>query len=288
MEPFIGKTYQEGEPQILELQKWAAAEPRLAAGFTGRGGGVSEPPYGSLNLALHVGDRPEDVLENRRRLALALGFEPEALTCGEQTHGSRVAVVTADDRGRGRLDRESAFQETDGLVTDVPGILLTSFYADCVPLYFFDPVHRAVGLAHAGWKGTVAEIAAEVVKTMQETYGTETEQLLAAIGPSIGESAYEVDDKVMQHVWPLLEQLGNDSGNRNEAVHPYKESPNDGRWLLNLKELNRMIMIKAGIMPSHIECTGWCTSTHVEIFFSHRKENGKTGRMASFIGLKER
>ncbi|GGA20942.1 laccase domain protein YlmD [Paenibacillus physcomitrellae] len=272
----------------MELQTWTAAEPLLAAGFTGRSGGVSQAPYSSLNLALHVGDRPEAVLENRLRLVKALGFEPEALTCGEQTHGSRVAVVTAGDRGKGRLDRESAFQETDGLVTDVPGILLTSFYADCVPLYFFDPVHRAVGLAHAGWKGTVAEIAGQVVENMKETYGTQPEQLLAAIGPSIGEAAYEVDDNVMQRVWPLLERLKNGNANPDGTVLPYKESPNAGRWLLNLKELNRIIMIKAGIMPSHIECTSWCTSTHVENFFSHRKENGKTGRMASFIGLKER
>ncbi|WP_138493209.1 peptidoglycan editing factor PgeF [Paenibacillus pinistramenti] len=283
MEPFIGKMYKEGQPQIFELARWTEREPLLAAGFTGRNGGVSAAPYGSLNLALHVGDDPSAVLENRLRLARTLGFEPEALTCGEQTHGSRVAVVTAEDRGRGRLDRESAFQETDALVTNVPGILLTSFYADCVPLYFYDPEHKVVGLAHAGWKGTIAEIAARVAETMADTYGTRPEQLLAAIGPSIGGDVYEVDEKVMGQVRPLVEQWVS-----GEQALPFKNSANEGRWLLNLKELNRMIMIKAGIMPSRIECTNWCTSTNGDLFFSHRKENGKTGRMASFIGLKER
>ncbi|WP_223066379.1 peptidoglycan editing factor PgeF [Paenibacillus caui] len=284
MEPFVGKTYNEGEPQVFLLEKWTSSNPMLSAGFTGRGGGVSKPPYSSLNLALHVGDSKEDVIENRRKLANYLGFDPKSWTSGEQTHGSRVAVVKAEDAGRGRMDRETAFQATDAMVTDVPGILLTSFYADCVPLYFFDPIHEAVGLAHAGWKGTVAEIATRVVETMAEAYGTKPEQLCTAIGPSIGESCYEVDEAVMSHVRPLVEGCGD----APDVTLPFQESANPGRWMLNLKELNRMIMIKAGILPSHIECTSWCTSTRNDLFFSYRKENGATGRMASWIGLKER
>lgn len=284
MEPFVGKPYNGQEPQLLLLEGWMERDPQLSAGFTGRGGGVSGAPYESLNLALHVGDQAEDVLENRKRLAKALGFRPEAWTSGEQTHGSRVAVVSEQDAGRGYRDRESAFQETDGLITNVPGVLLTSFYADCVPLYFYDPEHGAVGLAHAGWKGTVAEIAVKAVEAMEAAYGTRPEQLLAAIGPSIGDCCYEVDQAVMSRVLPLLDAL-NQTENRTAVYH---ESANPERWMLNLKEINRMLMIKAGILPSHIECTSLCTSTNNGLFFSHRKENGKTGRMASWIGLKER
>lgn len=284
MEPFVGKTYNEQQPQLFLLDRWMEAFPQLSAGFTGRGGGVSKPPYASLNLALHVGDDPAAVLENRRRLASRLGFRFEAWTSGEQTHGSAVAVVEAKDAGRGRLDRESAFQETDAMVTDAPGVLLTSFYADCVPLYFFDPDHQAVGLAHAGWKGTVASIAEKTVITMQEAYGAKPERLIAAIGPAIGDCCYEVDEAVMSKVRPLLAGL---KGIQPENA-PFRDSVNPERWMLNLKEINRMLMIKAGILPSRIECTSLCTSTSFDLFFSHRKEHGKTGRMASWIGLKER
>ena len=284
MEPFVEHIREENQPQLFELKPWILAHPDLSAGFTGRDGGVSQIPYNSLNLALHVWDDPEAVLENRRKVADSLGFRMESWTCGEQTHGSQVAVVTAADAGRGRMDRASAFQETDAMVTNVPGILLTSFYADCVPLYFFDPVYRVVGIAHAGWRGTVKEIARKTIEVMQQTYGSIPSELYTAIGPSIGDCCYEVDEAVMTHVRPLIENVSS----RDGEDLAYKHSTEQGRFMLNLKELNRMIMIKAGILPSHIECTTWCTSTNCDLFFSYRKGNGQTGRMASWIGLKER
>lgn len=221
------------------------------------------------------------MLENRRLLAAAVGFRPETWTCGEQVHGTNVAVVTQADIGKGYLDRESAFQHTDGLVTNVPGVLLTSFYADCVPLYFMDPVQGAVGLAHAGWKGTVGNIALAVIQTLEREYGSHRANLLAAIGPSIGQCCYEVDEAVISKVKQGLSGDEDMSAYVSKSVHP-------GRWMLNLKELNRIIMIKAGILPTHIECTTWCTSCHPDKFFSYRKQSGITGRMASWIGLKER
>ncbi|PAD80385.1 peptidoglycan editing factor PgeF [Paenibacillus campinasensis] len=283
MEPFVGMA--RSGPNLLALEEWEklGASSGLTAGFTGREGGVSSSPYHSLNLAFHVGDEPEDIKQNRSRVAEAVGFTLADWTCGEQVHGSRVAVVRADDRGKGSLDRESAFQNTDGLVTQVPGVLLTSFYADCVPLYFWDPIEEAVGLAHAGWKGTVAEIARHMVQTMAETYGSKPEAIRAAIGPSIGVCCYEVDERVMSRVRELgLERSGNagDSG-------MYIDKGN-GKYMLNLKEINRHIMIKAGILPEHIECTTWCTSCSHDFFFSYRKDGGTTGRMASWIGLRKR
>lgn len=284
MEPFIKN---EAAPLLLHLEPWREQFAKITAGFTGRAGGSGKQPYDSFNCALHVGDDPADVLSNRRLLAASLGFRLEDWTCGEQTHGTDIAVITAQDRGRGSLDRTSAFQATDGLLTDVPGMLLTSFYADCVPLFFYDPAHQAVGLAHAGWKGTVAEIAAAMVQRMGQVYGTRPEELRAAIGPSIGECCYEVDDVVMDHVRRLEAGLKlPDTEEGPLAIYRRSEKDNS-KWMLNLKEMNQRIMIKAGILPIHIECTTWCTSCNSDLFFSYRKENGVTGRMTSWIGIKE-
>ncbi|PYE45733.1 peptidoglycan editing factor PgeF [Paenibacillus barcinonensis] len=299
MEPFVldkdvmketaEQTYRDDQdPLLLYIKPWQQSFKRLTAGFTTRHGGVGQKPYASLNCAYHVGDDAEAVLSNRRLVTNKLAFPLEAWTCGEQVHGKHVAVITDADRGRGLMDRQSSLQDTDGLVTNVPGVLLTSFYADCVPLYFYDPVKQAVGLAHAGWKGTVAGIAVSMVETMEREYGSRRDDIRAAIGPSIGKCCYEVDEAVMQHVrvW-LDEPLGNDEYERSVAESIYTPAA-DGKTMLNLKECNRHIMMKAGILPDHIECTTWCTSCHPELFFSYRKENGTTGRMASWIGLEER
>ncbi|GAA0135876.1 peptidoglycan editing factor PgeF [Paenibacillus sp. YSY-4.3] len=282
MEPFKWKAIETtGQTEMFMLESWSEMLSGLSAGFSGRNGGVSSSPYDSLNLAYHVGDNQADALGNRRILAEFLGFEPRQWTCGEQVHGTNVAVVNQADAGKGYLDRESAIQNTDGLVTNVRGVMLASFYADCVPLYFLDPVHGAVGLAHAGWKGTVGHIATAVIETMEKEYGSRREDIRAAIGPSIGECCYEVDEAVMSKV-----RAGLPAGEETAAFTA--PSANPGRCMLNLKELNRIIMIKAGILPTHIECTTWCTSCHPDKFFSYRKQNGVTGRMASWIGMKER
>lgn len=276
------------EPRLLHLEPWGRQFSQMTAGFTTRQGGVGIAPYASLNCAYHVGDDADDVLHNRKLVAEQLGFSVEAWTCGEQVHGKQVAVITAEDRGRGLQDRQSALQDTDGLVTNVPGVLLTSFYADCVPLYFYDPVQQAVGLAHAGWKGTVAGIAQSMIETMEENYGSRRQDIRCAIGPSIGDCCYEVDENVMQHVRVWLDDpTGNDEYMKSASNRIYQPA-NNGKTMLNLKECNRHIMMKAGILPDHIECTSWCTSCHTELFFSYRKENGTTGRMASWIGLEER
>lgn len=284
MEPFVRNASEEA-PELYGLKAWESELPLVRVGFTGRGGGASSAPYNSFNLALHVGDKPEAVWENRSRLTAALGFAQDAWTCGEQVHGTRIACVMAADKGRGLHQRENAFQATDGLVTNVPGILLTSFYADCVPLYFMDPVKKVVGLAHAGWKGTVGLIAEEVVRVMEQGYGSHRSEIRAAIGPSIGGCCYEVDEAVMGRVREAMAQLDEPVVALQAVAVP---SETEGRSMLNLKELNRIIMIKAGILPMNIECTSWCTSCHDDAFFSYRKHQGVTGRMASWIGLKER
>ncbi|MUT66179.1 peptidoglycan editing factor PgeF [Paenibacillus sp. NEAU-GSW1] len=275
-------------PSLFLLSSWMEQNNRLTAGFTGRSGGASESQWASLNLALHVGDRDEDVIRSRELLAEALNWPFEAWTSAEQVHGCEVRHITREERGSGRLTRQSAIQDTDAIMTDVPGVMLTSFYADCVPLYFYDPEHEAIALAHAGWKGTVLEIAARTAERMKEQYGSKPEKLLAAIGPSIGDCCYEVDEHVIGKLRPLLASFEKGSGHDQNDSAPMMKELGNGKAMVNLKQINRQIMIKAGILPIHIELSNWCTGCNRELFFSHRKEGGRTGRMASWIGIRER
>lgn len=281
MEPFR-LTSMPGLPARLHIDRWEQAYPGLSAGFTTRLGGVSVGDYSSMNCALHIQDDPVHVVENRRRLAAGLNVPFEAWTCGEQVHGRNVAIVKRDSRGKGRTSREDSIQDTDALITNESGVWLTSFYADCVPLYFFDPIRRVVGLAHAGWKGTVLQIARSTLEAMAEAYGTEAADVRAAIGPSIGSCCYEVDGKVIERIDECLAEVG---AKPEERLKVYSLGEEQGKYMLGLQELNRQIMIKAGIMPMHIEICGMCTGCRTDLFFSHRKENGSTGRMASWIGL---
>ncbi|WP_053375509.1 peptidoglycan editing factor PgeF [Paenibacillus sp. FJAT-27812] len=271
-------------PSLFLLSEWNARDERLTAGFTGRDGGVSKAPWSSFNMGLHVGDLDEAVIANRQLLADAVGWPFEAWTCAEQVHGNRVHQVTEADKGRGRATLNDVLKDCDAIMTDVPDVLLASFYADCVPLYFYDAEHDAIALAHAGWKGTVQQIATETVQAMVSAYGTNPQSLRAAIGPSIGGCCYEVDGPVINQVQQLLDRLGL----QGEEAEAMLKIEGNGKANLDLKEINRQIMIKAGILPIRIELTEWCTGCRRDLFFSHRKEGGMTGRMASWIGIRER
>ncbi|CAM4147970.1 peptidoglycan editing factor PgeF [Paenibacillus alkaliterrae] len=271
-------------PSLFLLPEWQNRCHLLTAGFTGRSGGVSESPYTSLNMGLHVGDMDETVIKNRQLVSDALDWPFEAWTCAEQVHGNRVQRVTEEERGSGRETLANVIKGCDAIITNVPNVLLVSYYADCVPLYFYDPVHHAIALAHAGWKGTVQQIAQETILAMAEAYGSRPQELVAAIGPSIGICCYEVDGPVIGQVTLLLEKLGCS----DDSADTMLELSDNGRANLNLKEINRQIMIKAGILPIHIELTQWCTGCRRDLFYSHRMEGGSTGRMASWIGIRER
>lgn len=274
MEPFVWRQEVEGKPGLLLLTRWMSRHPELSAGFTSRIGGVSAEPYGSLNCGLHVSDDPVLVRSNRARIAEAAGFTFEAWTNAEQIHGDAVAVVTSGERGSGCSELSDALPGADAMITDEAGIALAAFFADCVPLYFHDPERRAIGIAHAGWKGTAAQIARRTVEAMQRNYGSRAEYIHAAIGPSIGACCYEVDERV---AGPMRALDG-----EGRALAPAE----GGKSMLDLKEMNRQLMIKAGILPQHIEISRLCTSCRTDVFYSHRKESGRTGRMAGWIYLK--
>lgn len=282
MEPFLLRQ-KEDHPGLFHILLWSEQDFKVTAGLSSRLGGMSEGVFHSLNCGLHVFDDRDRVIANRNLVADELGFPRGAWTCAEQVHDNRVHLVTETDKGKGHLSLESAIPSTDALITDRRGVLLTALFADCVPLYFYDPVQQAIGLAHAGWRGTALQIADATIKKMIDAFGTRPEDLLAAIGPSIGRCCYEVDEMVMSRIRPVLNYLPTLSGSRM-----YYEDKSNGKAMLDLQEINRQIMIKAGILPIHIEVSKLCSGCNTHWFFSHRKEIGKTGRMAAWIGLRER
>ena len=246
-------------------------------GFSTRMGGVSEGMFSSMNLSFARGDEEGRVRENFARLGRAMGLDCRNLVFSDQTHTSNVRVVTEADRGKGFV-REKDYRDVDGLVTNVPGLVLATFYADCVPLFLVDPVHRAVGLSHSGWKGTVGKIGKRTVELMKEQYGTRPEDLTAAIGPSICQDCYEVSEDVIGQFQEAFE--------KTYWKEIFYEKP-DGKYQLNLWRANELIFREAGLLPERILTTDLCTCCNAKLLFSHRASKGKRGTLGAFLMLKE-
>ncbi len=261
--------FQLSEESVLSIEGWSERAPGLKAGFTTRQGGVSLPPFDTFNLGLHVNDDQDAVIANRQRLAGHTGFPLEDWVVAQQVHGTEIAVVSEPDKGKGSQSQADAILNVDGLITNQTGILCTAFFADCVPLYFFDPASRWIGIAHAGWRGTVNGMAEKMVSLLQKN-GVKPETLVAAIGPSIGVGAYQVDDKV----------IGQVPDGMGEAVLQEKETGT----FLDLQRLNELFLRKAGLPAENINRSQLCTFEESHLFFSHRRDEGKTGRMLGFIG----
>lgn len=250
---------------------------RLMHGFSTRLGGVSQPPHASLNLGYARPDDPAAVAENRRRFAAALGFSMDNVVIAGQVHGTNVHIAQDADRGRGAYDRETTLPPADAVVTNVPDLVLWTSYADCVPLLFYDPVAQAVGAAHAGWKGTVDNIAGAVVETMRAAFGSDPADLIAVIGPSIGPCCYEVAEPV---IGAASDAFGAAAASEILLRPPGNERPHFDLWAANVHWLEQ-----AGVHDHNIVRTRICTACNVDRFFSHRRENGQTGRGAGVIGL---
>lgn len=256
----------------------ALTAPGVVHGFSTRLGGVSEGPFSSLNLTFSRGDERERVLENYRRLAEALGTLPERFVLTRQVHGTNVLHVTKADAGKG-VTRERDWDGLDGLVTDTPGLVLSVFSADCVPILFWDPVRRAIGACHSGWRGTVGRIGARVVETMQEEFHTDPKDLVCCIGPSICRDCYEIGDDVAEH---FLEAFPGEETRILENKH-------NGHWQLDLWAACRIVLTEAGVPDAQIHTTDVCTCCNPELLFSHRAALGGThGNIGGFIMLQEK
>jgi len=268
---------QREERQGLLAYRFEALGEGVDAFVSTRLGGVSSAPYESLNLGLRVGDEAEKVVENRRLLFGAFGLSLERSVWCRQIHADGVVVVGAGDAGRGSTEEESIVQDADALVTDTPDLALCVTLADCVPVVISDPERRVVGLAHAGWGGTVSRISSRTLAVMQERFGCDPAGVVAAIGPSIGPSGYEVGEDV-------IERARAGFGDRtSEILSPVAE----GKAHFDLWSANRIDLEEAGVDGARIEVSGIAVDERLDEFYSHRHEGGQTGRYIAAVRRRE-
>ncbi len=240
-----------------------------------RKGGFSKPPFDSLNLGLHVGDDPDHVLKNRKRLAATIGIPLNHFTLSEQVHSGNVSIISEESRGKGSAKNQDAVNATDAMVTNVADICLVILVADCVPILFFDPVQRAIGVAHAGWKGTLQFIAQHAVRVMERTFSSLPQDILVGIGPSIGPCCYKVGPEIISRVETTFHTKKDYVVNESKSGEGYLDL-----WKANLTQL-----LQAGIERKNIEMAMTCTCHNPDIFFSYRHQKGVTGRFGAGITL---
>lgn len=246
--------------------------------FSTRIGGVSSKEFASMNLGYGRGDPDENVEENYRRFAAAAGFDPEGMVCGCQVHRTDIRRVGNRERGIG-IWRANDCESADGLCTDEPGVTLVIFAADCVPVYFIDPEHRVIGLAHAGWRGAAAGMPRVMAERMGKEFGSDPKKLIAAIGPSICKDCFEVDEPVAREFLQLPKS--------ELFVTGPVELPGDGgiKYHVDLWECCRQSLLSAGVLPEHITVGGVCTMQESDLLFSHRKTRGKRGSNCAMLAI---
>jgi len=247
--------------------------------FSTRLGGVSSGYHASMNLGFSNGDDQKLVTENFKRFAKVLDVNPDHIVRTHQTHTTNVHIVTPSDVYDDGMLHTPEYTDVDGLVCNITGVALATFYADCVPLYFVDPVKRVIGLSHSGWRGTVARMGAVTIQTMVNEYGCEVNDIYTAIGPSICQDCYEVSRDVAEE---FVSEFNITDINNNPYLSPGRETD---KYQLNLWECNKQIMRDAGITENHIECANLCTCCNSDWLFSHRASGGKRGNLAAFLML---
>lgn len=264
----------------------------LTNGFSTRLGGVSTDIYASMNLSFTRGDSADAVLENFHRIGNALQISVEDMLMSDQTHTANVLRVDGSKKGMGIL-RERDFHDVDGMITNEPGLCLVTSHADCVPVYFIDPVHRAIGLSHAGWKGTLYNIVQNTVNAMHEAYESNPAELITVIGPSICKSCYEVSTDVAEQFATVYGSYVFDTILSPEMRSVFSENNQketleliEGKFLLNLWEANRTNLLRAGVPATQIHITDLCTCCNPAVFHSHRASKGLRGGQCAFLQIR--
>lgn len=243
--------------------------------FSTRRGGVSQGPMASMNLGLNRGDNPLHVLENYRRICFVAGTYSGDIVFSQQVHGSRILYVDQQDRGKG-LTRPVEMEAVDGLITDRPQVALVTFHADCVPVFFLDPVRKVIGLAHAGWRGTVAQISAKMIERFTGDFHSCPEDILVGIGPSIGPCCFEVGQEVAEE----FRQAYSDTVDRVVLPASNPEKQRVDLWEANCISLRRM-----GVPEKNITMPDLCTACHPDYFYSHRRMGGTRGTQIALLEL---
>lgn len=251
------------------------SEAGLKHGFSTCIGGVSEAAYQSMNLGFNRGDSFCNVTANHRLFAEAVGYDYKKTVLSDQIHGAKIVHVTKSDAGCG-MNGEGGIKDADGLITDVCGLPIMTFYADCVPLFFYDPVKKVIAAAHSGWRGTVCGIGRIMVEKLVEDNGCRREDILAVIGPSICKSCYEVSADVIEK---FAEEF---PGHILDTIAVKKSKD---KYMLDLWGANEYILTSSGISKEHLEISGICTCHNPELMISHRKTGGKRGSMAGVLVL---
>ena len=243
-------------------------------GFSTRLGGVSEGMFSSMNLSFQRGDDREKVEENYKRICNVLNMNHKNVVLSNQVHDTKIKLVTKEDAGKGMI-KESDIIGIDGLITQEKDIPLVTFYADCVPLFFYDPVKEVIAAAHSGWRGTKEKIGKKVVETMEEEFGCKKEDVVAVIGPSICQDCYEVSEDVVLEFQEVF----------MEETSLFAKAKENGKYNLDLWKVNSMILKEAGILEKHMSLPNLCTCCNPKLLFSHRASKGKRGNLAGFISL---
>jgi YfiH family protein len=242
--------------------------------FTTRQGGVSQGIYNSLNTSLSKSDDRENVLENLNRICSEIGIDYRDLVLSNQVHGSEIRIVKAEDKGKG-ITKESDIKNVDALITDVVGVPLITYYADCVPVFILDPNNKAVGLVHSGWMGTTLKIAVKTLEKMSETYGTRPQDCLIGIGPSIEMKCFEIKEDAAA----LFKQSFSN-------WQQFMQKQDEEHYHADLWLAIKLMLISHGVLEQNISTSGLCTCCNEDLFFSHRRDKGKTGSLSAIIQLK--
>lgn len=253
---------------------------KIVYDYSTKHGGVSTGVYASMNLSFTTGDDPAAVRENYRRWCTGLGADPARTVMVGQTHTANVIYADESHCGEGLM--RDRVQDVDGMITDRKGIALITSHADCVPLYFYDPIHEAIGLAHAGWRGTVAGMAAVMIRKMQEAFGSAPADLYTRIGPCISQAYFACDRDVVDEVekMPLWDEQGMPA-----EICTYDAEEN--KYHVSLSRLNRAVMLSRGVPADHIDMADACTYANEELYFSHRRQGLARGGQAALLMMKE-
>lgn len=249
-------------------------------GFSTRLGGVSKGYLSSMNFDFSREDK-ENVEENYEIISESIGFSYNDLVLSDQIHKTNIHLATNKDKGKGII-KERDYKEIDGLITNTPGLVLTTFYADCVPLYFVDIKKKAIGLSHSGWRGTVKGMGAKTIEAMAESFGSSPKDIVAVIGPSICKECYEVSEDVANEFFKVFTE-----DMWKEILEKKEISNNDNnKYQLDLWKANYYILLKAGLLAQNINISAVCTACNSELLYSHRASNGKRGSLAAFLTIK--
>lgn len=263
----------EGETPFLTYNRLSEI-PFIRHAFSTRLGGVSEGEFASMNLSFGRGDADENVHENYKRLCKAAGFDYDSLVASKQVHETVVRKVTKENRGVG-IYKPVDMPSVDALITIDPEVTLVTYYADCTPIFFVDTKTHAIGLAHAGWRSTVGEIALKVVEKMTAEYSTDPDDLVCAVGPVIGKCCYEVSADCADEFRKLF-------GSDTEVISAGNK---EDKFMIDLALANKLILMKAGVKEENIVISDLCTQCNSDLLWSHRATGGKRGTMSAFMQI---